>query len=61
MGSADPAVDAEKLHAVRSLAQHPLADRRQLERERGEGVGITQRRGGRERLSRSHSRTINQY
>jgi hypothetical protein len=30
MGSADPAVDAEKLYAIRSLAEHLLAGRRQL-------------------------------
>jgi hypothetical protein len=49
--SADPAVDAEELHAVCLLLQDSLAGAGQLEGKRAEDVGVAQRRSDRKRLA----------
>jgi len=51
VGFADPALDAQEPDAVCLLLEHPLARMGQHEGEPGEGVGVAERRGGRELLA----------
>jgi hypothetical protein len=49
--AAQPAIQAQQRHPVLPAVQDPLARSGQPERQRGEGAGVAQRRGRRQRVA----------